>query len=94
MASIVYGTIGMYINLTVGVFFMAIGYYLYLKASSTMNLINSITKTASEKQETSNAITRFVILEKIFTIGIFLIGAILLMAVVSRMFGEQLPIFG
>jgi len=94
IGSIINGTKGLYINLIIGVFFTIIGYYLYAKAKSIIKLITNIKKLNNEKQITLNSITLFLLFEKIFIVISLLFGIILLSAAISRVFGENLPIFG
>lgn len=94
IGSIINGTFGFYINLIIGVFFTTIGYYLYLKAKNIIKLIANIENLNTGKQVTLNSITRFLFFEKIFIIMSLLLGIILLSAAISRVFGENLPIFG
>ncbi|MGQ7869713.1 hypothetical protein [Sunxiuqinia sp. sy24] len=94
IGSIINGTIGLYINLIMGVLFTTIGYYLYAKAKSTIKLIDNIKKLNNEKQVTLNSIAQFLLFEKLFIVISLLFGIILLSAVISRVFGENLPVFG
>lgn len=94
IGSIINGTIGLYINLIVGVIFIIIGYYFYAKAKSFMILIDNVKKSNNETQATLNAIAKFLFFEKVLIITGLLFGVILLSAAISRVFGEKLPIFG
>ncbi|MGY0425312.1 MAG: hypothetical protein ACWIPI_00575 [Polaribacter sp.] len=91
IGSIVNGRLELYINLIMGGFFIIMGYYLYLKAKSTIRLITNIENLS---EATLNSISRFLFFEKIFVIMYFLLGIILLSGAISRVFGENLPIFG
>lgn len=94
IGGIINSTIGLYINLIMGVFFITIGCYLYLRAKSIIKLLPNIKDLNNEKQETLNAITRFLFFEKIFITLSLLLGIILLSGAISRVFLEKMPIFG
>ena len=94
IGSIIYSTTGWVINLIMGLFFTTIGYYLYAKAKSVIKLIFNINKMNNERHVTLKSIDRFMFFEKIFIICCLLFGALLLSLAFSRIFGENLPIFG
>ena len=94
IGSIINGTLGLYINLIMGIFFIAIGYYLYAKAKSIIILIDNVETLNNGKQVIMNSISRFMLFEKIFFLISLLLGIIFLSAAISRVFGENVPIFG
>lgn len=94
IGSIFNGTMDLYINLIMGVLIMATGYYLYAKANSIIALLTTIGDSTSDRQATSNTVTRFLLFETIFAVASLLLGGILLSGAVSRVFLEKMPVFG
>ncbi len=94
IGSIINETSGLYINLIMGILFITIGYYLYSRAKSVIELMVSIENLSSGEQVFLNAIARFLLFEKIFIFISLLLGIILLSAAILRVFWENLAIFG
>jgi len=86
LGSILHNTIGFYLNVIMGVIFGAVGYYLYAKTQSVLKLLPNV--------QQSKVYNRFLLLELVFSITTLFVGILLLSGAISRVFGEQLPIFG
>ncbi|MEN7551644.1 hypothetical protein AAG747_27260 [Rapidithrix thailandica] len=78
-----------FINSMMGMIFLAIGYYLYLKSRNSLQLLTGYLKT-----ENRTVLNKFFLLECIFASVIFFTGLLLFSATVSRAFFEKMPIFG
>ena len=94
IGSIIHGTIGLAANISVGLIFAGIGYYLYLKAKNTTGLLINLDKLDSKSHALTKQRNQFLLLEKIFAALSLLFGLILITGVLSRVFGEHMPIFG
>ena len=94
IGSIINGTTGLFINLTIGVLFIIIGFYLYARAKNIVILITETEDLNKEKNRIINALARFLIFERIFIVISLSFGIFLLSGAISRVFRENMPIFG
>ncbi len=90
IGSIVFSSIGWGINLIMGLLFMLIGCFLYFRAHN----LHHFYVNATENMQNNLRLQRFLLLDLMFVLGTFLVGALLLSAAASRVFGEGFPIFG
>ena len=86
LGSIFYGTMGISINITVGIIFLLIGFYFYKRMVVIVELLKSRTEKTYFK--------KFITYETILIVFSTLMGLILNSAAVSRVFFENTPIFG
>lgn len=86
VASIINDTMGAPINLFMGVVFIAIAYYLYVKAQNSLTLLQIPFETNIKKQ--------FFRIELVFFILSLLFGLLLLSGTFSRVFIEKMTVFG
>ena len=90
IGSIVLSSIGWGINLIMGLLFMLIGCFLYFRAYN----LHHFYVNATENMQENLHLRRFLRLDLIFVLGTLLVGALLVSAATSRVFGEGFPIFG
>ena len=91
LGSIYNGLDGVYINIVIGLIFLSISMYTLLKAKNINRIISFSDSINEGKKITYN---RLLLLESIFTFISITVGLIALSAVISRTFGEGLPVFG
>lgn len=89
VASIINDTMGASINLFMGVVFIAIAYYLYIKTQNSLTLLQIPFKT-----NVKNIKKQFFRIELVFFILNLLFGLLLLSGVISRVFVEKMAVFG
>lgn len=94
IGSVINKTIGLSINLIMGGFFIAIGFYLYSKGESVIVLKANTNILSKEKHKFLKSIDRFMFFEKIFMSISLLLGILFLYAAITRIFGENTPVFG
>ena len=90
IGSIVISANGWVINLVIGSFFILIGIFLYLRAKNLHRFYEVI---PSDVQNTP-PLKHFLRLEMILILGTGFLGGMLLLAGISRVFGEGFAIFG
>lgn len=90
IGSIVLSSIGWVINLVMGLLFILIGCFLYLRAYHWRRFYI----TVSSDMRNNPHLQRFLRLDLLFVLGACLLGALFLTAGVSRVFGEGYAIFG
>ena len=90
VASVTLSTIGWEVNVMVGVLFISIGVFLYLRAKNLHWFYDVISTDVKNTPQ----LNRFLRLEMIFVLGTCFLGGLLLMAGISRVFGEGYAIFG
>ena len=90
VGSIIVSSLGWIINLIMGILFIFIGWYLYARSDSFYRLFSS---SASDMQN-NPYIQRFLRFDLIFVLGTCFVGGLLLMASMSRVFGEGFAVFG
>ena len=90
VGSIAVSSLGWAINLIMGVLFIFIGWFLYARSDSFYWVYSS---SASDIQNHPH-LQQFLRLDLIFVLGTCLVGGILLMASIGRVFGEGFAIFG
>ena len=91
IGSIANGTIGLFINMIMGIIFMLIGLYIYLKVKNVIRIIDYSEDLATKNKTIYN---RFIFIEIIFTFISIVVGLIALSGIASRVFGEGLAVFG
>ena len=91
MASIFNRLSGIAINITMGIVFNLIAFYLYLKSK---NFLKVFSLFGSIELKNLNQLKLYFFLELIFTLMAFLIGLLFLTAVLSRVVFEKLSVFG
>ena len=64
------------------------------KSKSILRLINNITDLEKGNQITLNSIVKFLFFENIFIVLCILLGLMMLSGSISRVFVENMPIFG
>ena len=96
IGSIIHGSVGLYINIIIGCLFLLIAGYLHNKAKNTIALAKTIETLERDTSDRSieTLIKRFILLETIFTVLSILFGVLLLTGAITRVFGEQVPVFG
>ena len=90
IGSIALSSIGWAINLIIGLLFMLIAYFLYLRVKN----LHCFYETIPSDAQNNPHLQRFLRLEMIFVLGTCFFGIILLSAGISRVFGEGYAIFG
>lgn len=86
--SVLHSTLAWPINIIMGLVFLAIGYFLYLKAKNSLALLYE-NKPLYTKQ-----LKHFFTLETILFALALLLGLVLLSGTLSRVLGEQMAVFG
>ena len=89
IGSIYLSSIGLAINIIVGIIFILIGVYFYLKEKSLLQLLANECVGPDSKLR-----TKVIAGEIIFIIMMFLVGVIILSAVLQRVFGDGVSVFG
>ena len=90
LGSIVLSSIGWVINLVIGLIFILIGYFLYLRASKLVRFY----VTATDDVQNNPHMQRFLRLDLMLVLSTCFLGGLLLTAGISRVFGEGYAIFG
>ncbi len=90
VGSIAVSTLGWAINLIMGALFIFIGWYIYARSDSFCRVYSS---SASDMQNNPH-IQRFLRLDLMFVLGACLVGGSLLVASISRVFGDGFAVFG
>jgi hypothetical protein len=90
IGSIRLGTIAWVINLGMGFLFVATGYFLYRRAKNFSRFYETITPDAQNNPH----LQRFLRLDLLFVLGAAFLSGLLLLAAISRVFGEGYAIFG
>jgi hypothetical protein len=65
-----------------------------MKSKNILTLITKLKDEVSDISKIDKYISRLLLLEKIFVIFSLIIGLAMLSGAISRVFGEQVPIFG
>ncbi len=91
IGSIINGTIGLFINIIMGIIFMLISLYIYLKVKNVIRIINHSEDLTTKNKAIYN---RFIFIEITFTFISITVGSIALSGIASRVFGEGLAVFG
>jgi len=96
IGSILLGSIGMLINILMGFVFILIGFYFFSKIKILNNVFNTIKILDNNEKKilVQNSIKKFISIEMVIVIASTIIVIVFLSAVISRIFGENLPIFG
>ena len=92
IGSILNGTIGLFINLIIGIMFISAGAYLYARAENIIRLIGGIKPERADQAD--SILKRFLFFEYIFMGAGNLIGMMFLYGVLHRVFAEKMPVFG
>jgi hypothetical protein len=91
VVSIVHGIYNPFLNTFMGTLFIGLGYFGYAKIKSLLQLMEHIPNSADQLQLSAH---RFLLFEGLcMSVGL-LIGIAFLTAVLTRVLGEQLPVFG
>ena len=92
IGSIINGTIGLFINLIVGIMFISAGFYLHARADNIIRLTSGIKPERADQAD--SVLKRFLFFEYIFIGAGNLIGMVFLYGVSYRVFAEKMPVFG
>lgn len=90
IGGIVLSSLGWIINLVMGLIFISIGWLLYRRASSFYLFFSASPVT----NQNNLHLQRFMRLDLLVVCGASLLGGILLIASISRVFGEGYAVFG
>ncbi|CAM2934093.1 hypothetical protein [Flavobacterium frigoris] len=94
IGSIINGDVGLLINIFIGLIFIVLAYYLFLKKQNISVLISHAEYWNGKDLVIEKTFNRFLILENVLVVMQILVGIILLSAVISRVIGEKVPVFG
>ena len=92
IGSIINGTIGLFINLIIGIMFLCASFYLYARAENIIRLIGGLKPERADQAD--SVLQRFLFFEYIFIGAGSLIGMVFLYGVLYRVFAEKMPVFG
>jgi hypothetical protein len=90
IGSIALSPISWAINLIIGLFFILIGWFLHRRASSFYHFYS----TSADDTQNNQSLLRFLRLDFLAILGTCLVGSLLLIASISRVFGEGFAVFG
>ena len=90
VGSIFLSSIGWLINLVMGCIFIIIGFFFYLRGRA----FNQFVATTTRDVLANLFLQRYLRLEIVLAVCVFLIGGFLLAASMYRVFGEGLAVFG
>ena len=90
------GIIGFMVNIVMGIIFFLVGFYLHLKAKTTLSLFCNIIELGNSiKHNTIDSLLeRVVLLDLVLILLCLFLGLAILTGAILRIFGEGLPIFG
>lgn len=92
IGSIINSAIGLFINLIIGIMFIAAGFYLYARTENIIRLIGGIKPEPMDQAD--SVLKRFLFFEYLFIGAGNLIGMVFLYGVLYRFFAEKMPVFG